>query len=353
MRSPASALASLRRGHLGVRLAGRGARAVQSALTSATLGVTRPGPGIAAVVTLNADEENATVQAVLLGERSDLSEIVYVSPDPGIARSAVGEAARCLGLAVPTAVRYETLSYRSLLAAHRRASETYSTHVLIPGRDPSGRRVHTHLTHGSGLKPDTTFRGPATVLASITPEWVPQQLAEYRLPADTRVVPDQPRLRVMRRAVGDRSVHARLGLDPARELVVWAPTYRAIRRAGGEVRVSGVPFGEADGWDGIPDPETGDTLAQLRAAATARGAQFLAKLHPHDAARLEGLGFPALTGTSLREHGVTAYELFGAAEHLITDYSSIGVERQALGLPLTLWRPDLAEFGASYRGFRS
>lgn len=343
-RQQASLISRLRRGHVLTRLKGRLARELQSATTTLTLSFTKPRSGLVAIVTLNADEENATVQAVFEGQDARTSRIIFVTPDPAVSRDAVARAARRLDAAPPANVVYRTLGYKALLRSYRVSERTFSTHVLLPGRDHSGRRTHTHLTHGSGPKPDTTFRGPTNVLASITPQWVEQQLREYRLPADTPVIEYQPRLEVMRRAVGDRSILERLGLGQQTKLAVWAPTYRSVTRAGGEVRVSGVPFTNTAYWKPL--------IAGLADEMRDAGYTIIAKVHPHDADSLGHFDMPTLTNDILQSCDVTPYELFGVADTVITDYSSIYTERNYLGLPFQLWAPDTDRFSAGYRGFR-
>ncbi|WP_336660495.1 CDP-glycerol glycerophosphotransferase family protein [Leucobacter sp. USHLN153] len=320
-------------------------------LTTVVLALSKPHAARVAIATLNADEENATVTAVQLAAREPRLSITYISPDPDVARLAVAEAARCLEVPVPAAVTYVRDRYVTLLRAFASSRRTFTTHVMLPGIDPSGRRVHTHLTHGSGPKPDSTFRGPTTVLASITDVWVPSQLREYRLPPTTPVVREMPRLEVMRRAAGDRTIFTRLGLNPDHPVVVWAPTYRAIQRSGGEIRVSGRRFALGIDEERQRD-ETGLTLASFQSTIKRAGWTLIAKPHPRDADDFRGLGLPVFTNEELRSRGVTPYELFGATDLLITDYSSVFTEREELGLPYALWRPDLHEFAESYRGFR-
>ncbi len=317
-------------------------RELRSVITTATLSTTRPHPRHATVVTLNADEENATVQAVFLGDSGDFDRIVLVTPSPEISRIAVGMAARRLELEVPPQLEYRKLSYGALLGEYRRSRETYSTHVLLPGRDFSKRRRHVHLTHGSGPKPDTTFRAPTNVLASITPQWVEQQLKEYKLPPDTEVIEYMPRLEIMRRSVGDTSILEKLGLDPTKPLVVWAPTYRVTRR-GREVRVSGVPLG---GTGAKVPSEVDDAIRRLNAS-------IVVKVHPHDADNYSELGIRVLNGAMLRSLDVSTYELFGVASLVVTDYSSIFTERKRFRLGYQLVRHDQTSFVKSYRGLRT
>lgn len=337
-----SFIARLRRGHLLSRGWGRAVRELRSIVTTGTLSATRPRDRYASIVTLNADEENATVQAVFLGDSGDFDRIVLVTPSPEISRIAVGMAARRLELEVPPQLEYRKLSYRALLSEYRRSRETYSTHVLLPGRDFSKRRRHVHLTHGSGPKPDTTFRAPTNVLASITPQWVEQQLKEYKLPPDTEVIEYMPRLEIMRRSVGDTSILEKLGLDPTKPLIVWAPTYRRIR-SGREVRISGTPLESS--LTTLPD--------DLISLGLELDATTMIKRHPRDEADYAKFHVPVLTNDILREAGLTAYEVFGAADVVVTDYSSISVERQFLGLAFQIVQPDAAVFHTSARGLRS
>lgn len=331
-------ISRLRRGHLLARGWGRAVREARSLITTATLSTTRPRSRYAAIVTLNADEENATVQAVFLGDSGDFDRIVLVTPSPEVSRIAVEMAAHRLELDVPPQLEYRTLGYGALLGEYRRSTETYSTHVLLPGRDLSKRRRHVHLTHGSGPKPDTTFRAPTNVLASITPQWVEQQLKEYKLPPDTEIIEYMPRLEIMKRSVGDLSIIERLGCDPEKPLIVWAPTYRRIMR-GTELRVSGVPVS-----DSIP--------GEILAATVARGGTLVIKVHPHDADDYSRLGVPVLSNAWLRERDVTPYELFGVAALLVSDYSSVYIERQVHCLEFQLVSPDHEQFSRGYRGLR-
>lgn len=340
----ASLISRLRRGHVLTRLSGRAVRELQSVATTLALSFTKPKAGFVAIVTLNADEENATVQAVLEGQNVHTSRIIFVSPDPAVSRDAIARAARRLDSTSPARIVYLPLSYGNLLKSYRVSERTFSTHVLLSGRDHSGQRIHTHLTHGSGPKPDTTFRGPTNVLASITPQWVEQQLREYQLPADTPVIEYQPRLEVMRRAVGDRSILERLGLPRDAKVAVWAPTYRSVVRSGGEVRVGGVSFNNSAYWKPL--------ISELAQEMRNTGYTVIAKVHPHDNDSLHHFGIPTFTNANLRAFGVTPYELFGVADTVITDYSSVYVEREYLSLPFQLWTPDRNAFGAGYRGFR-
>lgn len=298
------------------------------------------------IATLDDSEENASATAAILGSDSKVSRIRFISPSPAIARRAVESACVRLECAPPADIEFAPLGYWRLLSAFSLSRQTYSTHVLIPGIDPSGSRAHVHLTHGSGPKPDKTFRGPTNVLASVVGVWIPAQLDDYGLPASTPVIPVMPRLEIMRRAREDRSIISRLGLDDQKKLVVWAPTYRSILRPGGEVRVSGIPMSKAfEGADGV-------SIEQLQSAIEAAAGQLILKIHPFDADTFQDISIPCFADVDLESAGVTAYELFGIADLLITDYSSVYTERAALGLPYGLFCPDIDNFERSYRGFR-
>lgn len=334
----------VRRGRTISRAAHRALREIQTIISQVTFRLVSPRPGHIAIVTLDPTEENATATAAVLGHDSRVKRIIFAASNKEIARASITLACGRLEREVPQNIEYSSTRYRDLLRAYARSTQTYSTHVMLPGNDSSGKRTHVHLTHGSGPKPDTTYRGPTNVLAAVVPVWTQSQMREYRLAPGTPTLPLMPRLEVMRRAVGDRSVNSRLGLPNDRSLLVWAPTYRSIRRRG-EVRVSGEPIRH---W--ATDGEL--SLHRIRQIAERHGYLFVAKVHPFDADDLQGLGFHTFTSQGLIERGVTSYELFGAADFLITDYSSIFTERAALALPFALHCPDLEEFERSYRGFR-
>lgn len=341
-----SALKSrLTRGHFFSRARARLKRILQSVTTTAVLSLTRPRSDHATIVTLNADEENASVQAILLARSDRFSSISLLSPSPSISAVSVSLAAKRMGVKVPERVTYQTLNYRVLLREYRRCSETYSTHILLPGRDWSASRRHVHLTHGSGPKPDTTFASPANVLASITPQWSAQQLREYRMPPNAEIMDYMPRLEIMRRSIGDKSVCGRLSGSQSTRLAVWAPTYRVVKRQS-EVRVSGVPLSAA------AISATQNSLEEVKAIAAELNAFLIIKMHPHEADDYSDLGVPTFTNQDLRDLGVSPYELFGAADVLITDYSSLYLERKRLGLDYRLVQTDLEEFASSYRGLR-
>lgn len=338
--------AEISRGHVAARVFRRLIREAQRCITFLVLGSTRPELGYVTVATLDPSEENASATTAFLSSDPHVSRIRHISPDPAIARQALESACRRLACTPLRDIEFTQLRFPTLLRAYARSRQTYSTHVLLPGTDPSRSRVHVHLTHGSGPKPDKTFRGPTNVLASIVGVWIPAQFKDYGLPTDTPVLPLMPRLEIMRRASADRSIISQLGLDERKKLIVWAPTYRSIMRAGGEVRTSGSPF-SASAQGG---PEGG--VDEIQRVVAAADGQLVAKVHPFDADTLEGMGVPVFTSDTLRNLGVTTYELFGAADLLITDYSSVYTERAALGLPFRLYCPDVRAFERSYRGFR-
>lgn len=334
------------RGHLATRLLQRVARELQALICCLVFAAFDPREGEVAVSTLDAFEENASAATAILTANPAVKVVRIVSPDATIAERALSAACERLNYPMPTNVQFKSLNYLNLLHAYVRSSQTYSTHILLPGRDPSQKRAHVHLTHGSGPKRDSTFRSPTTILASVVGVWVPAQLEEYRLKPDTPVLPFMPRLEIMRRTRTNGTLLRRLGLDPNQKLVVWAPTYRAIRRRGGEIRISGTPFSNDEPTSIEP------SVDQIREAVKALGAQLITKVHPFDEDNFSIHNIPTFTSESLEKLGITAYELFGSADLIITDYSSLLTERAALGKPFLLYCPDRETFRSSYRGFR-
>lgn len=337
----------LRRGHLGVRLMGRALRELQAMVARAGFLLTRPQRGHGAVITLNADEENATVMAAKLRDEG-CTRISFVTPNAAVSRSGVEAAARRLGLANNSTIEYLPLRFWPLLLAYLSAEVTYSTHVLLPGVDRSKRRIHVHFTHGIGPKRDRTFRGPATIVSSTEPRWDAAVLEDYRLPATTARLSGMPRLEVLWAAAQDAAaIKQRLGCAAGQQLVVWAPTYRSISRAGGEIRTSGVPLSATPFWEAHSA-----AVNALAEELCGTGAILVVKAHPLDADTLDGLGLYVVTNASLRGFGLSAYELFGAADGLISDYSSIASERRLLGLPVAEYVWDEAAFRSGHRGLR-
>lgn len=81
-------------------------------------------------------------------------------------------------------------------------------------------------------------------------------------------------------------------------------------------------------------------------------ASLIVKIHPHDAERTGRIGFELTTNADLRSADVTPYELFGVADLIVTDFSSIALERQYLSLKISIIAPDYEAFSMGSRGLR-
>jgi CDP-glycerol glycerophosphotransferase (TagB/SpsB family) len=94
---------------------------------------------------------------------------------------------------------------------------------------------------------------------------------------------------------------------------------------------------DADG--GLVDPVV--AIAEL---ARACGVDVVVKPHPLDADRYARSGLRVVTTEEVLEAGMSLYQLIGAADGMISDYSSVWVEFLGLDRPLLLYCPDLSEY---------
>jgi CDP-glycerol glycerophosphotransferase len=145
-----------------------------------------------------------------------------------------------------------------------------------------------------------------------------------------------PRADLFRRAVVDgvgERVKARLGIDPRRRVILYAPTYRdRLRqgrtkyRLGATLDVESLRHALGDGW------------------------AVLFRRHRHAVGRLPVTvrdGVPFVYDVS--EHPRTE-DLLAAADVLVTDYSPLAVDQVSLGRPVLFFTPDLDEYVERVRG---
>lgn len=138
-------------------------------------------------------------------------------------------------------------------------------------------------------------------------------------------------------------VMAKLGLSPAKRLLVWLPTYRTSAR--GLARTDGVDAGNVFEMPDLVSEEFDSFLKERNTVA-------LVKPHPMAAG-----GEPRKSGNLwivddvwLRERGVSLYEALGASDVLISDVSSAVIDYLLLDRPIVHAFADLEHY-ASSRGF--
>lgn len=232
------------------------------------------------------------------------------------------------------------VSRRSLRGAWRyvRASVTLCTHGLF-GSFPRPRRHVVGLWHGEFGKLTGTFAGEPTRHY----DWMPvsselsQSLrsAEFGLPRERVAVVGSPRHDLLAAAAAT----ATRGTGGLRRAVVWAPTFRVPLT--GAQRVDGDP--------GATERELAPDDPELAALLERHGATLWFRAHPADSRPLaaDGVLVRAADNASLEELGLTFYDLLGAADCLVTDYSSLWVDHLLCDRPMIAFCPDLDSYRTS------
>lgn len=297
-----------------------------------------PAP-LALVAGLPDAEENSLVTALALARRFR-GRTVLVARDPELARELIGRTARQLGQeSFAERVEVRAKSHPRTPLDLVRASWVFYTHGLFDSPRPAGRRLHVNLWHGTGPKwnanANQSVRIGADALAAFGPVWGAEVARALAMPSGSRLVTGNPRQDVMLAAdASSRERLAALGLDPARPVVLWMPTFRRSASAGRVGLREGEPFGE------ILDP----VLAVLVSACAERGVQLVLKTHRHDDDDYAALGVRALSTEEVLAAGLSLYELVGLADALVSDYSSVWVDFLATGRSVALRCPDLESY---------
>ncbi|MGI8458533.1 MAG: CDP-glycerol glycerophosphotransferase family protein, partial [Propionibacteriaceae bacterium] len=297
-----------------------------------------PARRYALVAGLPDTEENALATAVGLATHYR-GEVVLVVADPAAARRHLDHVATVLGV---SAARVEIIgkAARGTYLRFVRAELVAYTHGLYDSPRPLGRRLHVNLWHGTGPKwnanANFTQRIGAQAHAASSPLWGREAIRALAMDPGTRVVAGNPREDVSdAAAAGNRTALTRLGLDPDQALVVWLPTFRRSARAG----LVGLNEGEDLSSEAYqPD------LAVIADAARRAGVQLVAKPHRLDADSYAELGIPVFGTEDLITAGLSVYELLGLAHGVISDYSSVWVDRLGSSTSIALYVPDLASY---------
>lgn len=301
-------------------------RAIAVPVARLFMRVTRP-QRLALVAGLPDSEENSLATAAELA-RSYPGEVVLVANDPALARAALDRAAALLGI---DASRVTVIAKKGAFGTFLRAELVFYTHGLYDSPRPVGRRLHVNLWHGTGPKwnANANFaqRIGAQAHAASSPLWGHEAMRALSVPADARLVAGNPRQDVVA-AARDRHKLDPLGLDPARPLVVWLPTFRSSATAGLVGLREGDPITAADG-------------RAFAAAAERHGVQLAAKPHRLDSELFTSLGVTVLTDEQILAAGLTLHELMGFAAGLVSDYSSGWVDVLDRDVSIALHVPDI------------
>ena len=152
---------------------------------------------------------------------------------------------------------------------------------------------------------------------------------------------------MVRAAKRGAEIKRAMGLGESGELprlLFWLPTYREAVR--GTVRTDGRSHASIFGMDDM-DLDAFETLLGKHHCVC------IAKPHPMAAEYMDQLGRGRIRvwrDADLAEHGLSLYEVVGAADLLITDASSVYVDYLMLDRPVVIAFPDIDEYQAT-RGF--
>lgn len=231
-------------------------------------------------------------------------------------------------------------SLRGLLAFATSAFVFYSHHIYPFARARAGQKL-VNLWHGMPIKRigylderDRHAVIPATHSIATSRYFQGIVAASFGLSPQNVFLVGLPR--------NDWQLQPDLGvreqLAGSGRLVLWLPTFRRSSR--GMLRT--------DGRGSAVSPE----ILQALDKRLAPGARLVVKLHPNDA--LNDAAWPEFGNVSLLKHvqvlarKINLYRLIGAADAVITDYSSVAVDAAGYGKPVALYAPDVSEYA---RGF--
>lgn len=137
-----------------------------------------------------------------------------------------------------------------------------------------------------------------------------------------------------------RDLHAN-----ADKVVLFAPTFRETKK------------GEVSGALALQQVQEMVDSPSFRAMLEEQGAVCIFKLHPKEEAFLPQLAhkisppFYALTSQDLASAGLDLFEVIGAVDLLICDFSSVYVDYLILNRPIVFFTPDMEEY-TNERGFK-
>lgn len=213
------------------------------------------------------------------------------------------------------------------------------THGLFGNPPPGSSRLHVLLGHGHGPKSGQDPRAPlyySTQLATTNNAvWGHAVIStQIRAASATVSVTGNPRDDAFADDV-ERERLTALGLRPDARYVLWLPTHRPDRASVAEQ---------------LDDSESAK-LDALRRLCDEHGIDLVTKAHQlDDQENALAWGMHVVTSESLRDAGLSFFQLLALSSGLISDYSSVWVDYLRTGKPFGLLLPDLARFDAE-RGF--
>lgn len=289
------------------------------------------------------DEENLLVLALALSG-SYTGQVILLAGNPERVK-------RLLSILEPAIAGSEANSIvvlertpASVRRLHYRSEVVITSHVLLWSPRAFGRRLHVHVSHGLGPK---SYRNPPSseiALASTSTVWNSQQLDAMGKSSGTKIIRGLPRQDLLFATGQSRAAAlARLGFDPHRPIVVWAPTIRTANFNGGQ-------WTEGARMSSDEPLNTWHLVSQFKASADRYGVQLVAKPHPIEADSIRSLGIRVLDNGEIWDAGISVYQFLGMTDGLVSDYSSLWVDYLATGRSIALFCPDRTQFEGSIRG---
>lgn len=241
----------------------------------------------------------------------------------------------------PSNLRLLPKSSRRAFVAYLTARYVFFTHGLYGSPPPPRRKTVVNLWHGDGPKRRKGFvEIRSTYVVSGTELWGAPREQAFGVGHGGVLVTGNPRIDQFQRPATDAQLRT-LGLDPARPVVLWLPTYRTTDYQG---RRMGMVRNWSDGQELSGCDSVRSLFTQVRARAEELGVTVVVKPHPLDADRFAETGLRCLTNEQLREARVMLYQLLARTSGLITDYSSVWTDYLGLHRPVGFYCPDLAEY---------
>lgn len=248
----------------------------------------------------------------------------------------------------PEYTQVELLKKNSVRAMRRYLTSrlVFFTHGLYGQIKPIvGRQVFVNLWHGDGLKEKPEFSAfkespfPANLTVGTSKILAAKRASDLRYPENSVVLTGAPRLRLMHIQDSRNRVRQHISKETGfSNFVLWMPTFRNAKSVG---RTSN----RVD--SAITQDEFARVTNLLRSRLHESDTALIAKFHPLEASQMGSLVDLTVTDQILSSLDVSLYELIGATDALVTDYSSIWIEYLLLDRPIGFIAPDLEEYQAT------
>ncbi len=287
-----------------------------------------------AVVTGSPDDEGNSVE-VVRGLANRLPVYWLVGSDPQSLSWLLS------GAAGADRVRFLHRSSSRAFWAYMTARYVFFTHGLYGSSLPPPHKVYVNLWHGDGPKQRKLFATiRSTFVVSGTELWGANKARSFGVGESGLLVTGNPRVDQFSRPADDERLLA-LGLDPAKPLVLWLPTFRGTRYRGAR-RAANRNWTDTDALSAVE--ETRNRIVGFAAEAESMGFTLAVKPHPLDADEFTSTGMRVVTNEALRAAHTTVYQLLARTRGLVTDYSSVWTDYLALDRPIGFYCPDLAAY---------